>query len=125
MNNSSFVEKKTYIFIYLEYVGEVTQVKDVVEFDGGGQEGGTHTLMKCQSQLHKLGTAFLKHTAESFATQVLAQYAAVDGVERVCSREREREHREVALRKNKSSISVKQMQTNFLNCHKLRCKQLH
>lgn len=68
-----------------------------MEFDGGGQEGGTHTLMKCQSQLDELGTAFLKHSAESLTAQVLAQNAAVDGVESVHSRERKRKHREMAL----------------------------
>lgn len=73
-----------------------------MEFDGGGQEGGTHALMKCQSQLDELAAAFLKHAAESFATQVLAQNAAVDGVESLHSREREREHREMALRRNGS-----------------------
>lgn len=83
--------------MYLEDVGEVTQVEDVVEFGGGGQEGGTHTLMECQSQLDKLGAALLNHGAESFATQVLAENAAVDGVEGVHSRKRERKHREVAL----------------------------
>lgn len=87
--------------MYLEDVGEVTQVEDVVEFDGGGQEGGTHTLMKRQSQLDELATAFLKHGAESLATQVLAQNAAVDGVESIHARKRERKHREVALRSNR------------------------
>lgn len=31
---------------YLENVGEVSQIEDVVEFDCGGQEGGSDLLMK-------------------------------------------------------------------------------
>ena len=34
---------------HLEYVGEVSEVKDVVELDSGGQEGGGESLMEGQS----------------------------------------------------------------------------
>lgn len=31
--------------LYLEYVGKVPEVKDVMELDRSGQEGGSHSLV--------------------------------------------------------------------------------
>ena len=83
--------------IYLEYVGEVTQVEDVVELDGGGEEGGGDTLVEGQGELHQLRGALLQRRAEALPAQVLAQDAGVDGVEGVCAREAQGKHRKVSL----------------------------
>lgn len=58
-------------FEYLKYVGEITEIEDVVEFDGGRQECGGHALMERQCQLYQLGTALLQNLWESLTTEVL------------------------------------------------------
>lgn len=83
---------------YLEYVGEVSQVEDVVELDGGGQEGRGDALMEGQGQLDQLRAALLQNGCESLAAQMLTQDAAVDGVQSVHAGKRERKDREMPLK---------------------------
>lgn len=83
---------------YLEYVGEVTQVEDVVELDGGGQEGCGDALVEGQGQLDQLRAALLQNGWESLAAQMLTQDAAVDGVQSIHTGKRERKHREMPLK---------------------------
>ena len=82
---------------HLEDVGEVAQVEDVVELDGGGQEGGGDALVEAQRQLHQGGRAALQLGAEARSAQPLGQDGGVDGGERVGAREGQRKHGEVAL----------------------------
>lgn len=56
---------------YLEDVGEVSEVEDIVELDSSWEKGGGHTLVESQSQLDQSGTALLEGGAEALATQML------------------------------------------------------
>lgn len=40
--------------LYLEYVGEIAEIEDVVELDGGGKEGGGDAMMEVECQLDQL-----------------------------------------------------------------------
>ncbi len=90
---------------YLEYVGEVAQVEDVVKLDGGGQEGCGDALMEGQGQLHQLRAALLQNGWESLTAQMLTQDAAVDSVQSLHTRKRERKHREMPLKQTNCSTT--------------------
>lgn len=83
---------KRLLFEYLEYVGEVAEVEDVVELDGGGQEAGGDALVESEGQRDQLRAALLQGRGEAVSAQVLAQDAAVDGVQGLHSGERQRKH---------------------------------
>lgn len=82
---------------YLEDVGEVSQVENVVELDGGGEEGGGDALVHGQRQLDQGADALQQGAVEAFALQVLRQDGRVDGAEGLGSGEGQREDGEVAL----------------------------
>ena len=67
----------------LEYVGEIPEVEDVVEFDGRGQERGRHLLVQCQSCVHQLLHVLLHLTGEPSTTDVALENAQVDGTQGV------------------------------------------
>lgn len=90
-------------FGHLEYVGEVPQVKDVVELDRCGEEGGGDALVEGQSQLDQGGAALLQGRAKSFSTQMLRQDGAVDGAQGFCSGTGQGEDAKVPLRKETKS----------------------
>lgn len=73
---------------YLEDVGKVSEVEDVVELDSGGEKGGGHTLVESQSQLDQSGTALVEGGAEALATQMLWQDGGVNGAQGLVTRER-------------------------------------
>lgn len=56
---------------YLEDVGEVSEVEDIVELDRGWEKGGGHTLVESQSQLDQSGAALQEGGAEALATHML------------------------------------------------------
>jgi hypothetical protein len=43
----------------LEYVGEVPEIEDIVELDGGGQESGGDLVMEIQCHIYQLLHALL------------------------------------------------------------------
>lgn len=86
---------------YLEDVGEVSEVEDVVELDGGGEEGGGHTLVESQSQLDQSGATLLEGGAEALATQVLRQDGGVNGAQGLGAGKRQGEDGEVALEEDR------------------------
>lgn len=46
-------------WIHLENAGEVSEVEDVVELDGRGEERGGDLLVEAQRQVDQLGGGFL------------------------------------------------------------------
>lgn len=84
---------------HLKYVGEVSQVKDVVELDGGGEEGGGDALVQSQGELDQGGAALLEDGAEALASQVLRQDGGVNGAQGLGAGKRQGEDGEVALRR--------------------------
>ena len=39
---------------HLKYIREISEVEDIVEFDGSGQESGGHFLVELKSHIHNL-----------------------------------------------------------------------
>ena len=66
--------------MYLEDVGEVAQVEDVVELDGGGQEGVRHAVVQRDGAVHHRRAHLDDAAVEGALLQVLRQDAVVDAV---------------------------------------------
>lgn len=90
-----------FFFPHLKYVGEVSQVKDVVELDGSGEEGGGDALVQSQGELDQGGAALLEDGAEALASQVLRQDGGVNGAQGLGAGKRQGEDGEVALRRHR------------------------
>lgn len=101
MVNQKKKKVKAAVFFYLEDVGEVSEVEDIVELDGGGEEGGGHTLVESQSQLDQRGATLLEGGAEALATQVLRQDGGVNGAQGLGAGKRQGEDGEVALEEDR------------------------
>lgn len=101
---------------YLEDVGEVSEVEDVVELDSGWEEGGGHTLVESQSQPDQSGAALLEGGAEALATHMLRQDGGVNGAQGLIAREGQGEDGEVALKEDRrefcSRLKVKDVLTS-------------
>lgn len=65
---------------YLINVSQISQVEDVVKFDGGGQEDGRHASVHCECQVRdELGALdYGRCELSRVAGQVLAQDVVVD-----------------------------------------------
>lgn len=51
---------------HLEYVREVSQVENIVEFDCSGEEGGGGKLVDDESQLDQCGATLLQGSHKAF-----------------------------------------------------------
>ena len=65
-------------FLYLEYIGEVSQVEDVVELDGGGKEGRCDLLVEGQRCVHQLLCVLLNLAGETSTHDMALEDAQVD-----------------------------------------------
>ena len=65
----------------LEDIGEVTQVEDVVKFDGRGEECRGYLLVELEGTSHDLFRALLNMVLEAVQQDVLRKNAVVDGLE--------------------------------------------
>ena len=81
----------------LEDVGEVSQVEDVVELDGGREERGGDLLVERQRAVHQHRRHLLDGLREVVLYEVLRQDVVVDRMQRVGAGEAECEHAEVSL----------------------------
>ena len=83
---------------YLENIGEISQVEDVVELDGGRQEGGSHFVVQCQSAQYEGRGIFLDRLRETGHLEMLREDLGIDGHQSIVVGEVHREHTEVTLK---------------------------
>ena len=93
MSKQSVVTRIT----YLEDVGEIPEVEDVVELDGGGQEGCGHLVVERQRTLDQVRRELLHGARKARLGEMLTQDAGVDGGQGVLVGEADGEHAEVSL----------------------------
>ena len=88
----------TYVYMqYLEYIGEVPEIEDVVKLDGGRQEGGGDLLMQAQRCVHQLLSVLLHLRREAAGGEVALKNAEIDSLQRVQLREADSKNTEVSL----------------------------
>lgn len=83
--------------INLEDVGEVSEVEDIVELNGSGQECLGDPAVQCQSSLDHLSGEPLHRAKEAGEGQMLRQDAGVDSRQGFLVGEADGEHSKVAL----------------------------
>jgi hypothetical protein len=94
---------------YLENVGQVPEVEDVVELDGGGQEGLRDTGVHRHSTVDQGLCVALQLPCHAGHGKVLYQNAGVDSAHRFVGRETACKHCKVTL-KRKTTMLTKNMQ---------------
>lgn len=87
------------IIIYLEDVRKIPEVEDVVELDSSGQEGGGNLLVQVKDERHHGVGHLLYRIGTACEGQMLAEDAAVDGLEGILTGETQSEHAEMSLSK--------------------------
>lgn len=71
---------KVSVLIYLENVGQVSQVECVVELDGRGQEAVSQLVVQTDGGLNHSGSTSLNRRAEELLLQVTLEDLAEDGL---------------------------------------------
>lgn len=72
---------------YLEDVGEISEVEDVVELDGSGEEGGGNLLVELQCRVDQLLRVPLYLGGEAALTEMSIENVLVNCLEGLQSRE--------------------------------------
>lgn len=83
--------------IYLENVGQVSQVERVVELDGRGQEAVIQLVVQSDGGLNHGGSTSLNRRAEELLLQVTLEDLAEDGPLSLERRKVHGKHREMSL----------------------------
>lgn len=71
--------EEVFVLIYLENVGQVSQVECVVKLDGCGQEAVSHPVVQADGGLNHSGSTSLNRHAEELLLQVAVEDLAEDG----------------------------------------------